>query len=102
MDEQGGWIRTERGWRKTYSPPAEHVTQGDFPCPMVVSDKMEPVEHVDGNHYDSKSQYRRITKEQGFVEVGNDPARLKRPAAPTPDRQAISDSVSKAMARVGV
>jgi len=69
-----------------------------LPCPMVIGDSMDPVEHVDGNFYTSKSAYRRTTKARGLIEVGNDPARNRRP--PKPDRdKGIEQSIDKAIAR---
>jgi len=41
----------------------------------VISDIMDPARHMcDGKLYDSKSEFRRITKQHGCVEVGNDPS----------------------------
>ena len=98
-----GWFINERGnLCKRYGPPAGPVARGDFPTPMVSSDTMDPIEHVDGRSYTSKSQYRAVTKAHGYVEVGNDPARLRRPEPPKPDRQARVDAVKKAVAQAGL
>lgn len=59
---------------------------------------MQACEHVDGNFYDSKSAYRAVTKARGLIEVGNDPARFKRPAKPDKDK-AIDQSIERAIAR---
>lgn len=48
-------------------------------APAVISDTMEPTEHIDGKFYTSKSQFRAVTKAHGMIEVGNDPARLRPP-----------------------
>lgn len=80
---------------RAYIPPA----RSDLACPMFNSDTMDPVEHVDGKFYTSKSQYRAVTKAHGYIEVGNDPARHKRPLKPKPDRKAIKEAVAKAVAQ---
>jgi hypothetical protein len=74
--------------------------RSDLPCPMLVSDAMPAAEHVDGRFYESKSAFRRVTKEQGFIEVGNDPARFNKPKKPDRDK-AIDASIERAIARVG-
>jgi hypothetical protein len=72
-----------------------------LPSPMLVRDSMEPTQHpVDGKFYDSKSAFSGLTKSAGFVEVGNDPARLRQKPKPKPDRAAIKDAVHKAAAHV--
>lgn len=68
--------------------------------PYFISDTMEPTLHpLDQRHYTSKSTFERVTREGGFETVGNDPARLRPPPKPKADKQAIKDSVQKAMAR---
>lgn len=71
-------------------------------CPMISSDTMDPVEHVDGKFYTSKSAFRAVTKANGYVEVGNDPARHRRPPPPKPDRKAIKEAVAKAVSQHGL
>ena len=69
--------------------------------PMFVRDDMSAVEHPhDGKEYTSKSAFRRVTRQNGYVEVGNDPQRFKRHSKPKPDRKAIRDSLQKAQARI--
>jgi hypothetical protein len=66
---------------------------------MIVSDIMEPVEHpCDGQYYSSKSTFRRVTKANGCIEVGNDPAR-KRPVKRKLDDAGIDNAIEKAIAR---
>ena len=37
-----------------------------------ISDNMDPLlHHADGNYYDSKSTFRKVTKQHGCVEIGN-------------------------------
>lgn len=95
-----GWVKTDRGWRKSYGPAPEYVAPGNFPCPRVMSDTMDPTEHVDGKHYDSKSAYRAVTKAHGYVEVGNDPARLRPQTKPTIDKAQTREAVKQAAAQV--
>jgi hypothetical protein len=72
--------------------------RSDLPCPMLISDSMPAAEHVDGNFYDSKSEYRRVTKAKGLVEVGNDAQRFRTPVIPDRDK-AIEASIDRAIAR---
>lgn len=95
-----GWEKTERGWRKVYSAPQTEVARGDYPCPRVFTDTMPLTEHVDGKSYDSKSAYRAVTKAHGYVEVGNDPARLRKPVKPKADPVKRRAAVQKAVAQV--
>jgi len=77
------------------------VQRSDLPCPMLVSDTMDAAEHVDGRFYESKSAFRKVTKQRGLVEVGNDPGRIKtmkKPDRATRDK-AIDSSVERAFAR---
>ena len=96
----------KRGYDQIFWKPIQHEpkpaapsARASFPCPMLVSDSMAPAEHVDGKTYDSKSAYRAVTKANGYIEVGNDPARFRINKKPKPDRAAIKEAVSKAMAR---
>jgi hypothetical protein len=85
-------------WPHTYSAP---VGQSEaLPVPMFISDTMEPTEHVDGKLYTSKSQFRATTKAHGFIEVGNDPARLRPKPRVKTTRAEIKESVQKAAARI--
>ena len=71
--------------------------RSDLPSPMVVIDCMEPVEHPhDGKLYDSKSAFRRTTRQNGYVEVGTE--KLKAPERKAPDRKGIRESLQRAKA----
>ncbi len=96
-----GWERTERGWRKSYSAPVSPVARGDFPCPRVQTDTMPLTEHVDGKSYDSKSAYRAVTKAKGYIEVGNDPARLRTPERPKENTTRSDNAIRRAIAQLG-
>jgi len=57
--------------------PANHVEprpeRSALPAPMLALDSIDPTWHPhDGHYYDSKSQFRAITKASGGEEVGND------------------------------
>lgn len=80
-------------------PQGVAPARSSLPCPMMITDTMDPVEHVDGKFYTSKSAFRAVTKAHGYVEVGDDPARNKRPPPPKPDRKAIKEAVAKAVAQ---
>jgi hypothetical protein len=71
----------------------------DFPCPRVITDTMDAVQHVDGKHYDSKSAFRAVTKARGYIEVGNDPARLRPAERIKPNEKDQIAAIDKAIAR---
>jgi hypothetical protein len=79
-------------------PPRQPSARADLACPMVIGDSMPSTEHVDGKRYESKSAFRAVTKANGLVEIGNDPARHRPTPKPKPDRAAIKDAVAKATA----
>ncbi len=64
--------------------------------PHVVSDTMPATQHVNGKFYESKSVFRAITKAEGCIEVGNDPARLRPKAPPKPDSRANREAIQRA------
>ena len=100
-----GWVKTDRGWIKRYGPPPTPVARGSFPCPRIASDTMDLTEHVDGKFYDSKSKFRAVTKAHVCVEVGNDPARLRRPSREVLNqmaRPARHAAIKKAMDKAGL
>jgi len=79
----------------------EKAKRSDLPMPMVIGDHMSATEHpCDGKIYESKSAFRRVTKANGCIEVGNDPQRFRKPKRPRTDRMAIRETVAKAINRV--
>lgn len=102
-----GWFRNANGnLCKRYGPPPTPVARGNFPTPLVSSDTMSPLEHIDGKMYDSKAAFRAVTKAHGMVEVGNDPARLRNPTPPkasdADQKRARRAAVEKAVAQSGL
>jgi hypothetical protein len=72
------------------------VRRSDLPCPMLISDDMQAAEHVDGKFYTSKSSFRRVTRENGLTEVGNEKLNHK----PKIDRsKGIDQAIDRAIAR---
>lgn len=94
-----GWIKTERGWRKSYGPPQTEVRRSALACPRIISDTMPLTEHVDGKHYDSKSAFRAVTEAKGYVELGNDTARFKAPDRPKRDTSKLDAALHRAIAQ---
>ena len=75
--------------------------RSDHPRPYVISDGMEPTEQVDGKFYTSKRQFRRVGRELGLIEVGNEKLKPKaRASASEPQRAARRQSIKKAMEQV--
>jgi hypothetical protein len=73
--------------------------RSDLPCPLVISDIMDPVQsQVTGKMYDTKSGLRAEYRATGHIEKGNDTRPpWKMPRTP---RAVIRESVRKAAARV--
>ena len=94
------WFDIGDGRKVFRRVPREIKARSHLPTPYVISDTMDPTEHLDGKLYDSKSRYRKVTKEHGCVEVGNDPARFRKKLAPRPDRKAIRETIKAASQRV--
>lgn len=81
--------------------PKTPLARSDLPCPIVISDAMDPVQSMlDGKCYTSKSLLRSTYKAAGVTEVGNDPARLRPKPKPVPDRKAIRASLERAKSRL--
>lgn len=90
-------------WSVSLPPPNkthDEPKKSNLPCPMVISDSMPDTEHVNGNFYSSKSAYRAVTKANGYVEVGNDPSRFRKPGQKKPDPKARRAAADKAIQQV--
>lgn len=88
--------------RSEAAPLVPFGPMSDLACPMTIGDSMSPVQSMaDGRWYDSKSAIRRsyTAGPTKFVEVGNDPARLRPPERKKVSRQEVKASVEKAQAR---
>lgn len=95
----GKWHEPEN-WPNACFPAAQPAASPTFSVPYFISDTTEPIQHpLDQKFYTSKSTFERITREGGYETVGNDPARLRPPPKPKPDRAAIKQSLEKAIAR---
>ncbi len=65
--------------------------------PSIISDAMDALIHpADGQKYDSKSQFRRVTAEHGLVELGND-APMSRPVY---EPQGVADDVAESIQKL--
>lgn len=72
---RGRWIWDARS--RSLVPADEYRREegkrSDLPSPMLISDHMSSVWHPsDGREYDSKSEFRSVTRKHGGTEVGND------------------------------
>ena len=89
--------------RISHAPKPARRSRSALAAPMIIGDEMPATRHMaDGRHYTSKREFRAVTRAHGCVEVGNDPAMLRRPQRPRPDRNAVKASVARAFARVGL
>lgn len=74
--------------------------RSSLPAPLLNLDTMGEVQHpCTGEYISSKSEFRKVTRAHGCVELGNDPARLKPREKPKPDPKQIKETVGKAKAR---
>lgn len=83
--------------------------RSDLPTPMLIRDALdEPLQsQANGKWYETKSGLRASYLPSGnpdgirYVEVGNDPARLKPFQRPKRDPKTVRDAVDRAFARHG-
>ena len=82
--------------------------RSDFPAPFIQSDALPGgvnglFHHGVAKRTDSKSQFRRMTKESGCVEVGNEyAATSKRSYCDNLNTHAVESAVNEALHRQGV
>lgn len=102
------WFDDGRG-RKTYRRvPRPNLNRSDLPCPMLITDTIDPVQSMaDGNYYTSKQALRRTYRADGnpqgieYVEVGNDQKpHIQKNGGVVRDRSAAREAVDKALAAV--
>lgn len=87
----------------------DYDLRSDLAAPMVVSDSLEVMagslngmqSFADGRFYTSKAKYRADLRARGYVEVGNDPARLRPSKKVRADRKKIRAAVERAASKVG-
>jgi hypothetical protein len=93
-------IEVEPGkWR--VKRPLLTPARSDLPLPSVISDSMEPTEHVDGRFYASKAAFRAVTKAHGLTEVGNEKTAKPKARASSSKQQkeARRQAIRQAVAR---
>lgn len=83
-------------WPIECRPVAPQGMSDLLPVPQFISDTMDPTEHIDGRVYTSKSQFARVTKAHGCIEIGNDPARFRPRPAPKPDKAKNMEALKRA------
>jgi len=86
-------------WR--FIKPATPPARSSLPCPMIISDIMDPTEQVDGNFYTSKSAFRRVGRQLGLIEVGNERPKAKTTRASSQERaeKARREAIGKAISQ---
>jgi hypothetical protein len=62
--------------------------RSDLPMPNIISDSMEAVEQVDGKFYESKSAFRRVGRQLGLTEVGDQKFKPKQRASVSRENKA--------------
>lgn len=94
-----GWHNLSEPWPHNCLPEAPQ--RSELACPAVIGDTMPDGQHpYDGRTYDSKSGWRKANRQGGYIEVGNDPARLRPKPKAKPDRKAITATLKKAKQQV--
>lgn len=87
--------------RWTNRPPEQAPARSDLPMPMVISDTMPETEQVDGKFYTSKSAFRRVGRQLGLIEIGNEKQKpRKRFEDKEGRRRAIKTALEKFKARI--
>jgi hypothetical protein len=82
--------------------------RSDFPAPHIISDNLPGgvnglMHHGVGKKIDSKSNYRRATKDSGCIEVGNEyAATARRDYRDNIKTEVIESAVNEALHRQGV
>lgn len=93
-------------YRRNCEP--EPPQRGDYPTPYIVSDSLPGgvnglYHHAVGRRTDSKSQFRRLTRDAGCIEVGNEyAATAKREYRDNVSTHAIESAVNEALHQQGV
>lgn len=89
--------REERAFRR-------RLSQGQLAAPMIISDCQGGVRGIqsqaNGKWYDSKSEMRKHYRQDGLIEVGNEPQRY--PDKPKPDSKGNRDAVERAFAALEI
>lgn len=86
----------------------EPPNRSDFPAPFIISDNLPGgvnglLHHGVGRRIDSKSGYRRATKDSGCIEVGNEyVATTKREYRDGLKTDVVESAVNEALHRQGV
>lgn len=74
----------------------DDVARSRLPCPMVISDIMEPTRHMATNAMmTSKRAFRAMTKASGCIEVGDEPLQPRKPVKM--DRKKRRDDIKKSI-----
>jgi hypothetical protein len=99
MVEMTELVEFEPGrWR--VARPAVLLARSDLPCPSIISDIMPETEQVDGRFYTSKSAFRRVGKQLGLIEVGNEKPKAKaRPSSQERVKKARREAIGKAVSQ---
>ena len=82
LADKDGWVNTDTLKEYYYSfEESKSAIIGNQQIRVgTISDHMDPTRHMaNGKTYDSKSQFRRATKEAGCIEVGNEVKTLMTP-----------------------
>jgi len=97
-----GELHDKSDWPPNHARPGEVLV-----APNVIRDEMPPIQgQHDGKIYDSKRAIRASYEPSGnaegkkFVEIGNDPARLRPFKRQPPDKKGIRTSIEKARAKL--
>ncbi len=104
-----GGLHEISAWPHNCLPP-DYDLRSDLAAPMVVSDSLEAMagslngmkSMADGKFYTSKAKYRADLRARGYVEVGNDPARLRPSKKVRADEKKIRAAAERAVSKIGL
>lgn len=107
MTRRYAWFKLENG-REVYRPvpDARNSTshaRSDLPCPLIKSDRIEPIRGFDGKMYDSLSGFRKTLLPSGnpqgerYYELGDQEIKFQ---APKFDRAKRREDIKRAIADV--
>lgn len=101
--ERGSWVY-DREKRKVVKA-SEYWANKPRPAsaPMVISDTMDPTWHpATGMMADSKAAFRKMTRQSGCVEVGNEPLKAKPRTETYATRKQRAEAIKQAYRQHGV
>ena len=88
------WCKQRRAFVEPSQVRRDPVARSDLPAPMVRTDHMDMLWHpATGLYSDSKAAFRRMTRESGCIEVGDEAPTTPGKGRQRPERQEQAERV---------